>query len=112
MFGFLPGVAPVKACVFPLLQRENLNAIAQRLSVSLTRAGLRNIIDVTGERLRRGWELQLPGGCNSLYLFASTACLVGTASWFAMNSAAVLHEVVSSALGRQQYEAANTASKR
>ena len=43
-----PVAAPFKASVFPLLQRDDMNAAAQKLSSQLARAGVYNVIDTTG----------------------------------------------------------------
>ncbi len=48
VFRFLPLVAPIKATVFPLLQKAELNEVATRVSAELTAAGLANIVDTTG----------------------------------------------------------------
>lgn len=48
VFRFQPVVAPVKATVFPLLQKTDLNEVASSISASLTAVGLSNIIDATG----------------------------------------------------------------
>ena len=48
VFRFQPVVAPFKATVLPLLQKESMNALAQEVSTQLTRAGLYNVIDTTG----------------------------------------------------------------
>jgi hypothetical protein len=45
---FTPTVAPTKATVFPLVQKEALNEQAGKISAALTAAGLSNIIDTTG----------------------------------------------------------------
>ena len=42
-----PVAAPFKASVFPLLQREDMNAAAQKLSSQLSR-NVFNVIDTTG----------------------------------------------------------------
>lgn len=64
VFRFTPLVAPIKATVFPLLQREALNAMAARLSSALTREGLSNLIDTTGVSIGRRYartdELGVP----------------------------------------------------
>lgn len=52
VFRFTPTVAPTKATVFPLLQKEALNERATTISAALTAAGLSNIIDTTGAVLR------------------------------------------------------------
>lgn len=48
VFRFTPPVAPTKATVFPLIQRPEMNGRAREISASLTRAGVSNIIDTTG----------------------------------------------------------------
>lgn len=48
VFKFTPLIAPVKATVFPLVQKQQLNDQAAVLSTQLTAAGLSNIIDTTG----------------------------------------------------------------
>lgn len=48
VFKFTPLIAPVKATVFPLLQKQQLNEPASALSQELTAAGLSNIVDTTG----------------------------------------------------------------
>ena len=49
-----PVAAPFKASVFPLLQREDMNAAAQKLSSQLSRNGVFNVIDTTGALIRQG----------------------------------------------------------
>lgn len=48
VFKFTPLIAPIKATVFPLLQKQQLNEPAAALSKELTAVGLSNIIDTTG----------------------------------------------------------------
>ena len=48
VFKFSPTVAPIKATVFPLLQRDELNGVANAIVLDLRRAGLSSIIDTTG----------------------------------------------------------------
>lgn len=48
VFKFTPLIAPVKATVFPLLQKQQLNEPASALSQELTAVGLSNIVDTTG----------------------------------------------------------------
>lgn len=48
VFKFTPLIAPVKATVFPLLQKPQLSEQAALLNKELTAAGLSNIIDTTG----------------------------------------------------------------
>jgi len=48
VFRFPPLVAPIKATVFPLLQKQELSDVARKLSSSLTSLGLSNIVDTTG----------------------------------------------------------------
>ena len=52
VFRFTPTVAPMKTTVFPLLQRQELNEVASRISLDLRRAGISSIIDTTGAHLR------------------------------------------------------------
>lgn len=64
VFRFTPLVAPIKATVFPLLQREALNARAQAISAALTREGLSSLVDTTGVSIGRRYartdELGVP----------------------------------------------------
>eukprot|EP00775_Hariotina_reticulata_P009703 gene9703-9862_t len=64
VFGFKPLVAPVKATVFPLVQKEVLNGPASSISAALTAAGLSNIVDTTGntigKRYARTDEIGVP----------------------------------------------------
>jgi len=64
VFKFTPVVAPVKATVFPLVQKEALNGVARQVSTALTLAGLSNIIDTTGntigKRYARTDEIGVP----------------------------------------------------
>ena len=48
VFRFTPTVAPMKTTVFPLLQRQELNEVATKISLELRRAGISSIIDTTG----------------------------------------------------------------
>lgn len=57
VFKFTPLIAPVKATVFPLLQKQQLIDPASALSQQLTAVGLSNIIDSTGGSLRGGCKL-------------------------------------------------------
>lgn len=63
-FKFTSVAAPVKATVFPLLQREEMNAVAVGISRALTAAGLSNQLDTTGttigKRYARTDELGVP----------------------------------------------------
>lgn len=47
-FRFTPVVAPVKATVFPLLQRAELNEVAAKMAAALTAEGLATVVDTTG----------------------------------------------------------------
>lgn len=47
VFAFTPVSAPYKATVFPLLQRAELNAPAEKIAAMLRRAGLSTKIDTT-----------------------------------------------------------------
>ena len=67
VFSFTPIVAPVKATVFPLMQKPELVRVAREVSASLTRAGISNIIDTTGEGLTEAglvwsWGRSCPAG--------------------------------------------------
>ncbi|KAI8468120.1 MAG: hypothetical protein J3K34DRAFT_428181 [Monoraphidium minutum] len=61
---FTPLAAPIKATVFPLLQKGDLNALATKISAGLTAAGLSNIVDTTGntigKRYARTDEIGVP----------------------------------------------------
>ncbi|WIA35437.1 hypothetical protein OEZ86_003878 [Tetradesmus obliquus] len=64
VFKFTPTVAPTKATVFPLVQKEALNEQAGKISAALTAAGLSNIVDTTGntigKRYARTDEIGVP----------------------------------------------------
>ncbi|CAM6108009.1 unnamed protein product [Calypogeia fissa] len=64
VFRFPPVVAPIKCTVFTLVQHQDLNAIAKDISLALTRAGVANKIDLTGnsigKRYARTDELGVP----------------------------------------------------
>ena len=64
VFRFPPIIAPVKCTVFPLMQREVLNAKARKMSTGLTRAGVSNKMDITGrsigKRYARTDEVGIP----------------------------------------------------
>jgi len=64
VFRFTPISAPIKATVFPLMAKPDLNARAELIATSLTRAGLSNTIDTTGtsigKRYARTDELGVP----------------------------------------------------
>ena len=49
VFKFSPLVAPTKATVFPLVQKEAMNKVAREVSDKLRKAGVSNIIDTTGK---------------------------------------------------------------
>ncbi len=53
VFSFTPLVAPVKATVFPLLQKQELNGPAQQISADLRRAAVANVVDTTGVSIGR-----------------------------------------------------------
>ena len=63
VFRFQPVVAPFKATVLPLLQKDNMNALAQQVSSQLTKAGLYNVIDTTGGHLTYSYS---PASCCRL----------------------------------------------
>lgn len=52
-FSFTPLVAPIKATVFPLLQKQELNGPAQQISADLRRAAVANVVDTTGVSIGR-----------------------------------------------------------
>jgi glycyl-tRNA synthetase len=49
VFKFAPPIAPIKVTVFPLLQQDELNTVANNISLDLRRAGLSSLMDTTGE---------------------------------------------------------------
>lgn len=53
VFSFTPLVAPIKATVFPLLQKQELNGPAQQISAELRRAAVANVVDTTGVSIGR-----------------------------------------------------------
>jgi glycyl-tRNA synthetase len=61
---FTPLVAPVKATVFPLIQKPELNKVARQVSSELTGQGLSNLVDTTGttigKRYARTDEIGVP----------------------------------------------------
>ncbi|CAD7695721.1 unnamed protein product [Ostreobium quekettii] len=64
VFRFKPLVAPVKATVFSLMQRDELNDAARALSAALTAARIANIVDTgsttVGKRYARTDEIGVP----------------------------------------------------
>ncbi|KAJ9512986.1 hypothetical protein QJQ45_029195 [Haematococcus lacustris] len=64
VFRFTPLVAPIKATVFPLIQKPELNDVARKVSTALTTAGMSNIVDTTGntigKRYARTDEIGVP----------------------------------------------------
>lgn len=64
VFAFSPAVAPVKATVFPLLQKPEFNQLAHAISKALIAKGLSATIDTTGttigKRYSRTDELGVP----------------------------------------------------
>ncbi|OWM76277.1 hypothetical protein CDL15_Pgr009923 [Punica granatum] len=64
VFRFPPLVAPIKCTVFPLIQKPEYEAVAQRISKLLTAAGVSHIIDMSGntigKRYARTDELGVP----------------------------------------------------
>lgn len=48
VFKFAPVIAPIKVTVFPLLQQQELNSVAQEISLDLRRAGISSLMDTTG----------------------------------------------------------------
>lgn len=53
VFSFTPLVAPIKATVFPLLQKQELNGPAQQISADLRRSAVANVVDTTGVSIGR-----------------------------------------------------------
>lgn len=66
VFRFAPAVAPVKVTVFPLLNRESMDAKAREIERSLTAVGLATLVDTTsttvGKRYARTDEIGVPFG--------------------------------------------------
>jgi len=64
VFKFPPLVAPVKATVFPLMNKEEFSAAAVKINAALTAVGLANIVDTTGatigKRYARTDEIGVP----------------------------------------------------
>ncbi|KAJ4974926.1 hypothetical protein NE237_008100 [Protea cynaroides] len=64
VFRFPSLVAPIKCTVFPLVQNQQYDQIAKRISMSLTAAGISHKIDITGtsigKRYARTDELGVP----------------------------------------------------
>ncbi|XP_042497699.1 glycine--tRNA ligase, mitochondrial 1-like [Macadamia integrifolia] len=64
VFRFPPLVAPIKCTVFPLVQNQQYEEVAKRISTSLTVAGISHKIDITGtsigKRYARTDELGVP----------------------------------------------------
>ena len=79
VFRFPPVVAPIKCTIFPLVQNEDLNAVARDISVSLTRAGVASKIDLTGtsigKRYARTDELGVPFAVTVDFEFKETVTL-------------------------------------
>lgn len=48
VFRFAPMIAPIKVTVFPLMQNDELNDVANAISLDLRRAGVSSLIDTTG----------------------------------------------------------------
>jgi glycyl-tRNA synthetase len=48
VFKFAPAIAPIKVTVFPLMQQQELNSVAQEISLDLRRAGISSLMDTTG----------------------------------------------------------------
>ena len=66
VFRFAPAVAPVKVTVFPLLNREAMDAKAREIERALTAVGLATLVDTTsttvGKRYARTDEIGVPFG--------------------------------------------------
>ncbi|GJP39286.1 hypothetical protein CLOM_g23674 [Closterium sp. NIES-68] len=63
VFRFTPLVAPIKCTVFPLVQRGDLEKVAQEASAGLTRAGVANKIDTTGTTIGKRYARTDELGC-------------------------------------------------
>ena len=53
VFSFTPLVAPIKATVFPLLQKQELDEPCRQISADLRRAAVANVVDTTGVSIGR-----------------------------------------------------------
>lgn len=53
VFSFTPLVAPIKATVFPLLQKQELDEPCRQISAELRRAAVANVVDTTGVSIGR-----------------------------------------------------------
>ncbi|KAM0950305.1 putative glycine--tRNA ligase [Dioscorea sansibarensis] len=64
VFGFPPIVAPIKCTVFPLVKNDQFDEVARNIARALTKAGISNIIDITGtsigKRYARTDEIGVP----------------------------------------------------
>ncbi|CAI5471189.1 unnamed protein product, partial [Closterium sp. Yama58-4] len=63
VFRFTPLVAPIKCTVFPLVQRGDLEKVAQEASAGLTKAGVANKIDTTGTTIGKRYARTDELGC-------------------------------------------------
>ncbi|CAI7908612.1 unnamed protein product [Closterium sp. NIES-54] len=63
VFRFTPLVAPIKCTVFPLVQRGDLERVAQEASAGLTKAGVANKIDTTGTTIGKRYARTDELGC-------------------------------------------------
>ena len=63
VFRLAPLVAPIKCTVFPLVQRQDLEAVAVEVSHALTRAGLASKIDTTGTSIGKRYARTDEIGC-------------------------------------------------
>ncbi|XP_039114086.1 glycine--tRNA ligase, mitochondrial 1-like [Dioscorea cayenensis subsp. rotundata] len=64
VFRFPPIVAPIKCTVFPLVKNDQFDEVARNIARALTKAGISNIIDITGtsigKRYARTDEIGVP----------------------------------------------------
>lgn len=70
-FRFTPVVAPVKATVFPLLQRAELNELAAKMASALTAEGLATVVDTTG----RWWWQRVHAGTRRFHHYNMHLCV-------------------------------------
>ncbi|CAI5494580.1 unnamed protein product [Closterium sp. Naga37s-1] len=63
VFRFTPLVAPIKCTVFPLVQRGDLEKVAQEASAGLTKGGVANKIDTTGTTIGKRYARTDELGC-------------------------------------------------
>ena len=84
MFGFNPLVAPVKTTVFSLVQKAELNAVAEELSKALTAVHVSSLTDTggttIGKRYARTDEIGIPFAITVDFEVRLTPCLTSSSS--------------------------------